>query len=99
MSSPSLHGSPDDSAAAPEANDTRAVSRPPGVSVTVIVQNRYTFDTRLVMGRQIKERAGIPGGFALYRRVQGGNKPIADDARIELRKGDHFFARPPLGGS
>ncbi len=99
MSSPSLHESPDDSAAVSEANGAHGVSRPSSVWVTVIVQNRHTFDTRLVMGRQIKERAGIPAGFALYRRVQGGNEPIADDARVELHNGDHFFARPPLGGS
>ena len=99
MSSPFLHESPDDSAPVPEANDTRGVSRPSGVWVTVIVQNRHTFETRLVMGRQIKARVGVPAGFALYRRVRGGNEPIADDARVELHNGDHFFARPPPGGS
>jgi hypothetical protein len=99
VSSPFLHESPDDSAAVPEANDTRGVGQPSGVTVTVIVQNRHTFETRHVTGRQIKARAGVPAGFALYRRVQGGNEPIADDSRVKLHNGDHFFARPPLGGS
>jgi hypothetical protein len=61
----------------------------------VIVQNRYTFDTEGVTGRQIKDSANIPAAFALYRRAQDGNEPIPDDAPVELRNGDHFFARPP----
>lgn len=69
-------------------------NRPSRVRITVIVQNRYTFDTEVVTGNQIKETANIPAGFALYRRVQGGNEPIPDDAPVELHNGDHFFARP-----
>lgn len=76
------------------AKDTEGENRPPRVRITVIVQNRYTFDTEVVTGKQIKERANIPAGFALYRRVQGGNELIPDDAPVELRNGDHFFARP-----
>jgi len=64
------------------------------VRITVTVANRFTFDTEVVTGRQIKETAGVPEGFALYRRGQGGNLPIVDDEQIELRRGDHFFARP-----
>ena len=52
----------------------------------MIVQNRYTFDAHRVTGRHIKETASIPLGFALYRRVQGGNEPIRDDAQVELPK-------------
>jgi hypothetical protein len=44
-------------------------------------------------GKQIKETANIPAGFALYRRVRGGNEQIPDDTPVELRNGDHFFAR------
>ena len=65
-----------------------------GVRITVIVQNRYRFDTAPVTGAQIKEAANIPADFALYRRAQGGNEPIPDDALVQLRNGDHFFARP-----
>lgn len=98
MSSPSLHeGS--ESAELPVANDADGMSPRSGVRVTVIVQNRYTFDSELVTGRQIKEKAGVPAGFALYRRVQGGNEPISDDALVELRGGDHFFAKPSPGAS
>lgn len=64
-----------------------------GVRITVIVQNRYRFDTGRVTGAQIKKAANIPADFALYRRVQGGNEPILDDALVHLRNGDHFFAR------
>ena len=94
MSSPSLHQGSDQSAAAPDAKHADGLSRPSGVRITVIVQNRSTFDTGLVTGRQIKEGAGVPAGFALYRRVQGGNEPIPDDAEVEVHTGDHFFARP-----
>lgn len=72
---------------------------PSSVRITVIVQNRYTFDSHLVTGRQIKETAGVPADFALYRRVQGGNEPIADDAEVEIHNGDHFFARPSSNAS
>jgi hypothetical protein len=61
----------------------------------VIVQHRYTFGAELVTGRQIKKTADVPADFALYRRVKGGNEPIPDDLQVELRNGDHFFARPP----
>jgi hypothetical protein len=80
-------------------NDAQREDPPPSVKITVVVQNRYTFDTRRVTGRQIKETASIPLGFALYRRVQGGNEPIRDDAQVELRNGDHFFARPSSNAS
>ncbi len=80
-------------------NDARHEDRPSSVRITVIVQNRYTFETHRVTGRQIREAAGVPADFALYRRAQGGNEPIADDEHIELHKGDHFFARPPSNAS
>jgi hypothetical protein len=45
-------------------------------------------------GRQIKERANLPEGFALYRRTRGGNESIRDDDTVDVHEGDHFFARP-----
>ncbi|HEV8274488.1 MAG TPA: hypothetical protein VGQ26_02165 [Streptosporangiaceae bacterium] len=99
MSSPALHQSPDESTAVPDANNTHGVSRRSSVRITVIVQNRHTFDTRLATGRQIKDTANVPAGFALYRRVQGGNQPIPDDTQVELHNGDHFFARPASSAS
>jgi len=62
--------------------------------ITVTVANRFTFDTGVVTGWEIKEAAGVPVGFSLYRRTSGGNEQVADEARVELRNGDHFFARP-----
>lgn len=82
-----------------QRNDTRRKDQSSSVRITVIVQNRYTFDTHPVTGRQIKQTARIPAAFALYRRTQGGNEPIRDDAQVELRNGDHFFARPPSNAS
>jgi hypothetical protein len=99
MSSSSLHESSDQNVEVAQRNDARREDPPPSVRITVIVQNRYTFDTHRVTGQQIKETASIPLGFALYRRVQGGNEPIRDDAQIELRNGDHFFARPSSNAS
>ena len=81
-----------------QRNDARSEDPPSRVRITVIVQNRYTFDTHRVTGRQIKETASIPLGFA-RRRVQGGNEPLRDDAHVELRNGDHFFARPSSNAS
>ena len=79
-------------ATAPDGADQMGEST--GVRITVIVQNRYRFDTAPVTGAQIKEAANIPADFALYRRAQGGNEPILDDVLVHLRNGDHFFARP-----
>ena len=69
------------------------------IRVTVVIANRYVFDTEVVTGRQIKERANLPEGFALYRRTRGGNESIRDDDMVELHEGDHFFAgrRRPVG--
>ena len=92
MSSSRLHESSDQNAEAAKRNAQRE-DPPSSVRITVIVQNRYTFDAHQVTGRQIKERARIPLGFAVYRRTQSGNEGIRDDAQVELRNGDHFFAR------
>jgi hypothetical protein len=61
----------------------------------VVIANRYAFDAEVVSGRQIKEKANVPAGFALYRRTRGGNELIRDDDTVEVHDGDHFFARPP----
>lgn len=90
--SPSPHCRPQASADAHESDAGRE-GRSPTVRVTIIVANRYTFDTELMSGRQIKERASIPAGFDLHRRRPGGNESIRDDDTVELRDGDHLFAR------
>ena len=82
-----------------DTKDAGGEDRPSKIHVNVIIQNRYTFDTAVVTGRQIKERANIPAGFSLHRRVKGGNEPVGDHESVELRNGDHLFARPPLNGS
>ena len=99
MPSPSLHESSDQGAEVADQNGARLEDRPSSVRITVIVQNRYTFDARRVTGRQIRETAGVPADFALYRRAQSGNEPIAEDEQVELHNGDHFFARPPSNAS
>jgi hypothetical protein len=33
--------------------------------------------------------------YSLYLRRPGGNEPISDCERVELRDGEHFFSRPP----
>ncbi len=78
-----------------DTEDVAGEDRPSKIHVTVIIQNRYTFDTEVVTGKQIKEKANIPAGFSLHRRAKGGNEPINDDESVELRNGDHLFARPP----
>jgi hypothetical protein len=64
-----------------------AARRTSSIRISLTVANRYTFDTDLVTERQIKETAGVPAGFTLYRRTQGGNEPIPDDAGRWLRPG------------
>ena len=88
MSSSSLHQGPD-------AGSAEREDGPSDIRISLTVANRYTFDTDLVTGRQIKETAGVPARFTLYRRTPSGNEPIPDEAQVELHNGDHFFARPP----
>lgn len=78
-----------------QAKDAEGHYRPPKIRITVVIAKRHTFDTVVATGRQIKEEANIPAGFALYRRTRGGNEPIREDGSLELHDGDHFFARPP----
>jgi hypothetical protein len=78
--------------------DTKDTGKEQGrskVHITVVIADRYSFDAEVATGKQIKQKANIPAGFALYRRVPGGNEPIHDDDSVELHDGDHFFARPP----
>jgi hypothetical protein len=82
-----------------DATDIGDASRPTKILITVVVANRYTIDSELATGRQIKEGTNIPASFALYRRADGGNESISDDAQIELHNGDHFFARPASNAS
>jgi hypothetical protein len=67
---------------------------PSKIRITVIIQDRFTLDTSMTTGRRIKEKANIPDGFVLRRRAKGGNELIPDDAVVEVRNGDHFFAQP-----
>lgn len=40
--------------------------------ITVIVQRRYLVDAGSTTGKRIKDLAGIPADFTLYRRAEGG---------------------------
>jgi hypothetical protein len=75
--------------------DTKGTGGDGQVRISITVNNRHTFDTNVVTGKQIKEKANVPAGFALCRRTRAGNESIRDDDAVELRDGDHVFARPP----
>ena len=90
-----VHSRPEESTDMADTKEAGGEDPPSRFQVTVIIQNRYTFDTEVVTGKQIKEKANIPAGFSLHRRAKGGNEPINDDESVELRNGDHLFARPP----
>jgi hypothetical protein len=77
------------------AKDAERENWSPRIRITVVIANRYAFDAEVVTGKQIKEKANAPAGFALYRRSRAGNESIRDDDTVELHDGDHFFARPP----
>jgi hypothetical protein len=63
--------------------------------ITVMIESRFVVETGPATGRHLKERGGVPVDFALYRRARGGNEPIHDEDVVEVRNGDHFFARSP----
>ena len=67
--------------------------QPPKIRITVIIQNRYTLDSPEATGNEIKEKANIPADFSLHRRVRGGTESIADEERVQVHNGDHFFAQ------
>jgi mannose-6-phosphate isomerase class I len=71
-----------------------ATAEPRGVEVFVDGK-AFRFESDDVTGRQIKEKAQIPDNYSLYLRQEGSNEPIADDERVELHHGEHFFSRPP----
>jgi len=77
-----------------ESDTETTEDRPPSVRITVLIQNRYTLDSESVTGRQIKELAGIPPTFALFRRGSEGKESVGDDVEVQVRNGDHFFAQP-----
>jgi hypothetical protein len=62
--------------------------------ITVMVQSRFVVEAGPATGRKIKQLAEIPPDFALYRRARGGNVRILDGDTVDVRDGDHFFARP-----
>jgi hypothetical protein len=74
--------------------DERASMQPSQIRITVIIQNRYTLDSREATGNEIKETANIPADFSLHRRVRGGTESIPDEERVQVHNGDHFFAQP-----
>jgi hypothetical protein len=76
-------------------SDTKGTGGEGQVRISITVNDRHTFDTNVVTGRQIKEKANVPADFALYRRTHAGNESIPDDDTVELHDGDHVFARPP----
>jgi Multiubiquitin len=78
----------------PNEGDAATEGARSSARITLMVQNRFVVEAGLATGRQIKQLAEIPPHFALYRRAGGGNEPIHDDDIVDVRNGDHFFARP-----
>jgi hypothetical protein len=72
----------------------RATTGPSKVRITTLIQSRHTLDGPTATGRQIKEVAGIPTDYALFRRAGGVPEAIPDDVAVEVHDGDHFFAQP-----
>ncbi len=71
-----VHGRSKESTEVTVAKPLEGEGRPSRIHVTVVVANHYTFDTEVVTGKQIKEKANIPAPFSLHRRAKGGNEPI-----------------------
>ena len=71
-----------------------AEERDPGGVEVVINDKHYRFLDDDVTGRHIKEKAGIPLDYSLYRRHHGENEPIGNDEQVELHNGEHFFRGP-----
>lgn len=75
---------------------TTAVVTDRAHDVHVVIDDKpYVFETDVVTGLVIKQTAGIPADYSLYRREHGANEPISNDEEVQLKEGDHFFSRPP----
>ena len=61
----------------------------------VINDKKYVFEHHHRTGLEIKEKAGIPADYSLYRRMPGDNEPISNEETVDLHDGEHFFSRPP----
>lgn len=77
-------------------DDEHFFSKKDPLGVEVFIDGKpYHFESHDVTARQIKAKAGIPDNYSLYLRREGSNEPIADDEKVELHHGEHFFSRPP----
>jgi hypothetical protein len=62
---------------------------------TESLEHRPVFEHHHRTGLEIKEKAGIPADYSLYRRMPGDNEPISNEETVDLHDGEHFFSRPP----
>jgi hypothetical protein len=62
-------------------------------SVTIIVNNRSVeMPDREATGSEIKQAAGVPSDFALFREHGGNLEPVADDETLKLHEHERFRA-------
>lgn len=77
-----------------DGNDTEDENRPSSVRITVIVQNRYTFASGTVTGKADQGKSQHPSWFLSLPSHARRERAVPDDLLVELRNGDHLFARP-----
>lgn len=64
--------------------------------VQILVNGRAVLVPGITTGAEIKQRAGQPAEFDLFR-VEGDHEiAITDDERIHVHKGERFIACPGL---
>ncbi|HEX9410685.1 MAG TPA: hypothetical protein VF986_03195 [Actinomycetota bacterium] len=80
--------------------DAEGQDRSPKIHIIVVIQNRYQFETEVATGKQIKEKANIPAGFARASPHLGMELRLL--IRVERRPGvgQHEGSNPAgvLGG-
>ena len=75
------------------ATTKRPDDKPKPKPVTIVVNNRdVEMPDREATGPQIKQHAGIPPEFMLYREHGGKLEPVTDDEAIKLHDNQRFRA-------
>ena len=60
-----------------------------------INRRKYDLAHPIQTGASLKQLAGVPLGDVLFLQSRGDDEVIANEAKVELKNGDHLHSQPP----